>query len=377
MSKSEKKFVPEKVKKVLFIKLCCVGDLLFTTPALRAFKKKLKLAEFVYLTSSWSKEVVKRNPHVDRVIVFDTPYLKINKINKYFQTLKMGLKLRQEGFDLVVVFHRSVWVNLFASLIGAPHRVGFDDCGSGFPLTRKVAFDPREHEVKRYLSLAESLQIKSKEYKLEMAAPDGEEKQRVEKLLAEHNIKDDSLIIGVAPGGGNNPGTSMPIKRWPANRYAKIIDDLISKFRARVFLLGDLGDVQVGEEIMNLTKSKPINLVGKTTWLELAALLPKCRLFIGNDSGPLYMASAFGVKTIGIYGPSDPDLVAPLSEKHLSLRKKVTCSPCYRPDTLIKEKIFECKTKTHECMKSIAPEEVLKAAEKLLSIESPEIKSKL
>ncbi len=371
MSESEKRFVPEKVRKVLFMKLCCVGDLLFTTPALRAFKKILRPAEFVYLTGSWSQEVVKRNPHVDRVIVFDAPYLEINKINKHFQTLKMGLKLRREGFDLVVVFHRSVWVNLFASLIGAPYRVGFDDGGSGFPLTRKVTFDRREHEVKRYLSLAQALNIESEEYSLEMSAPDGQDRQWVENLFGEHKVKDDSLVIGIAPGGGNNPGTSMPIKRWPASKYAEIIDQLISRFGARVFLLGDSGDVQAGEEIMSLTKSRPINLVGKTTWLGLAALLARCRLFVGNDSGPLYMASALGAKTIGIYGPSDPGLVAPLSERHFSLRKKIPCSPCYRPDTLIKDKVFECKTKTHECMKAIAPGEVLQAAEKLLSIESP------
>ncbi|OGC87695.1 MAG: hypothetical protein A2142_09160 [candidate division Zixibacteria bacterium RBG_16_48_11] len=345
-------FIPQKI---LFIKLCCLGDVLFTTPTVRAFRKKFPQAALVYLTGSWCETIVSWNPHIDRVLVFDAPFNYQSIYRKSKETWRLIRKLREEKFDLIVSFHRDYRAALLAWLSGAKLRVGFNQSGANYLFTRRIDFSENLHEVKRYLKLAEICGAKSDDYHLEAV------KERSQKPQTNFS---DSLTVCIAPGGGKNPGTFMPIKRWPY--YPELAKRLRLEMECQIILVGDKFDMEAGEKIERENPGTAINLIGKTDFSELANIIQQSSLFIGNDSGVLYLAAALGVPTVGIYGPSDPDLVAPPGESHISIKGSLYCSPCYRPDTVYGQSYFDCWTKTLDCLKKLSVEKVMQAVKRQL-----------
>jgi ADP-heptose:LPS heptosyltransferase len=153
----------------------------------------------------------------------------------------------------------------------------------------------------------------------------------------------------------------MPIKRWPAARFKELVNHLRTRLGLQTIAVGSPKEAPLAESI-----EADRNLAGKTTFPILAAILKRAAIFIGNDSGPLYLASAVGAKTVGIYGPSSPDLVAPLSPNHISVINKVNCHPCYHPDKLTRGEIL-CPIGTWACMLTLHVGPMIKAIEKLLA----------
>ncbi len=350
-----------EIKKILVIKLCCVGDILFTTPAVRALRKGFPQAHLAYLVGGWSREVIEDNPNLDEIIIYDTPAHSANRWRALVRTLACLLDLRKRRFDLAVILHRTFFAGLFAWLAGIPRRIGFDYDGRGRLLTDKVPFDSNRHEVDRYLDITTSLGIELNSTSTEMEVDPGQQ-DFVLDLLKSHGLKPEDKLVAVLVGGGKNPGTTMPTKRWPPDRFARLTDIIMEKYKARVIFVGGPGDEEIVREVMSGMKNEPVDLVGKTTFKQLAAVLKLCTLFVGGDSGPLHIAAAVGTRTVGIFGPSDPRLVAPRGETHLAVWKEVPCSPCYRPDTVLEGQDFSsCPRGTLECMKEITLEDVLAA----------------
>lgn len=350
-----------RIKKILIIKLCCVGDILFTTPALRALRRGFPEAHLAYLVGSWSKEIIEDNPNLDEIIIYDAPAHASSRWRAFIRTLSCLRKLRQKKFDLAVIFHRTSFSGLFALLAGIPKRIGFDYGGLGRLLTRKVVFDASKHEVDRYLDVVTSLGIESAGRTTEMKVM-AKEENYVSNLLQTHGVKTVDRVVAILAGGGKNPGASMPIKRWQAEKFARLADTIIEKYKVKVIFLGGPGDEEVVKKVVSGMKNESINLVGKTNFKQLAAILTHCQLFIGGDSGPLHIAAAVGTPTIGIFGPSDPRLVAPKGENHLVIWKHVSCSPCYQPETVRTNFDFSiCPRGIPECMEKIMVEDILAA----------------
>ncbi len=355
-----------KTKRILIIKLISVGDVLFTTPALRALRLGFPKAHLSYLVGSWSKDVIEDNPNLDEIIVYDAPRHSQDRGRAWLSTLSCLRQLRRKRFDLAVIFHRTSFAGLLALLAGIPNRVGFDYQGQGKFLTRKVTYEVGKHEVDRYLDVVRSLGLNPAGLWTEMLVG-SKEQDYASELLRANSLKPGERMVAVLPGGGKNPGTFMPTKRWPADRFARLIDEMAQRLQVKVLLVGGPGDEEVVSAVVSQIKSQAVNLVGKTTFKQLAAVLQRCRLFIGGDSGPLHIAAAVGTPTVGIFGPSDPQLVAPRGGKHLAVWKRVPCSPCYLPDTVAAGHDFsECKEGSRECMSAIQVEDVLAAAGFLL-----------
>jgi heptosyltransferase-2 len=350
-----------KTRRILIIKLISVGDVLFTTPAVRALRLGFPRAHLTYLVGSWSRDVIENNPNLDEIIVYDAPRHSQDRGRAWLSTLGCLRQLRRKRFDMAVVFHRTSFAGLLALLAGVPNRVGFDYHGQGRFLTQRVAYEVGKHEVDRYLDVVRCLGLSPAGLWTEMQVGK-KEQDEASQLLRANGLKPDEIIFAVLPGGGKNPGTFMPTKRWPADRFARLIDEMARRFQVKVLLVGGPGDEEVVGSVISQMESRAVNLVGKTTFKQLAAVLQRCRLFIGGDSGPLHIAAAVGTPTVGIFGPSDPRLVAPRGEKHLAVWKKVSCSPCYWPDTVAAGHDFsECGEGSRECMSAIQVEDVLSA----------------
>ncbi|OGC92012.1 MAG: hypothetical protein A2W25_00935 [candidate division Zixibacteria bacterium RBG_16_53_22] len=341
--------------RIAFLKLCCPGDLLFTTPAVRAMKKSFPESELLYVCGEYSRFVPEHNPHITATSIMPPPFEMTGRF-RTIRALASGIKaLAAQKIDLVVSFHRSPALATMARLAGIKQVLGFDT--SRPPATISVPFDSKAHEVKRYLKLVSAIGASGAGEELEYETSTREDEE-AELLLRVSGIF--GPFAAIAPGGGENPGTRMEIKRWPAAKYKEVVSYLKTKLGLQTIAVGSPQEMALADSI-----GADRNLAGKTTFPLLAAILKRAAIFIGNDSGPLYLASAVGTKTVGIYGPSSPDLVAPPGRAHISVINRVGCHPCYHPDKLSRGEV-SCPIGTWACMLTLRTEHVVDAIGKLL-----------
>ena len=125
-----------------------------------------------------------------------------------------------------------------------------------------------------------------------------------------------------------HPGSPVALKRWRPERYAKLADWLVAQKRAKIIFVGVDAEMPIIAEIQALMREKSFNIAGKTSLTQLASILHVCQLFIGNDSGPMHLAAAVGIPTIGLYGPGDPGRFGPVGVQCQAIRRKPDCPPC-------------------------------------------------
>jgi ADP-heptose:LPS heptosyltransferase len=341
--------------RIAFLKLCCPGDILFTTPTIRAVKTHYPESGLFYLTGSYSSFVPEHNPHIERTFIVPPPF-EMTRMLKSARSFWKGITtVAQNDFDLVISFHRSKGVAAMARL-GHAKRVLSFDTASPFA-NQSVRFESDKHEVLRYLDIASLFNVNPAGLDLEYQTTPFEDDE-AEKILFTHGIS--APFIAIAPGGGENPGTRMHIKRWPTSRF-KEVASYFYKRGFQTIAIGSKSETELGNIIC-----ADANLTGKTSFPQLAAILKRAALVIANDSGPLYLASAVGSRTIGIYGPSSPKLVGPFSKNHRSVVNPVNCHPCYHPEKNIRG-VIECPMQHWACMLTLPVKDITEAADKLLT----------
>lgn len=323
-------------KKVLVIKLCCFGDVIQVTPALKNLKNSG--CEIHYLCMEYVKPLLELVPFVDRIFVIN-----LNSIIKIFNTLS---ELNKENYDLVINLHRDLKSFLFIFFINAKMKVGFKWGISFLFLNRSFEFNSNIHESERYLSIIRGVGFEVADKSTKIRIPDWIN----EKIEISGNKK-----IGIFPGGGVNPGTVMYTKRWPIKNFIELSEMLI-KDGFSVYVFGGLIDRPLIDEIKKAVPvAKEIMTVGIQDFVYYVS---KMDIFIAGDTGPLHIAAATEIKTIGLFGPSSPDLVAPLNINSTYIKANIACSPCYLPETVHKREFLKCKDNI--CMKKITPEMVYK-----------------
>ncbi|MBW2123882.1 MAG: glycosyltransferase family 9 protein [Deltaproteobacteria bacterium] len=299
-------------------------------------------------------------------MVYDPPQFAGNKLRALVETATCLIRLRQKRFDTALILHRTSVAGLFAKMAGIQRRIGFDYDGSGKYLTEKVYFRKKKHEVDRYLDLATPLGIETESCDPTTEVFVSQESEaHIDALMEANEIDKDRLMVAICAGGGKNPGTLMLLKRWIPEGFVETAKYLIQELDVAVVFVGGSGDEKVTKWIMERIPGKAYDLVGKTTFAQLASLLKRCALFIGGDTGPLHIAAGVGTPTIALFGPSDPRLVAPRGKKHIHIWKGIDCSPCYYPDTSFRKSSFSCN-EGFECMRSITTEDVVDSIKKLL-----------
>jgi ADP-heptose:LPS heptosyltransferase len=342
-------------ERVALIKLCCPGDVLFTTPAIRAVKMRYPDAKMFYLCGQYSSFVPEHNPHIERTLAVPPPFEMSGRFKKT-RAFWMGMTMvARNNFDLAISFHRSRAVAAMARVGRAGEVISFDTAA---PIVkRSIKFDPGKHEVLRYLGLVSIIDVTSQGPELEYQTTEVEDEEAA-KLLQANGISSPFAVI--APGGGENPGTIMHIKRWPVQRF-KVVASHLRQKGLQVIAVGSKSEAELGEAV-----SADASLAGQTTFPVLAAILKQASLVIANDSGPLYLASAVGAYTVGIYGPSSPEMVAPLSKRHRTVVRPVFCHPCYRPERNVLG-LIDCPLGHWACMLTLPVKDVVQAADELLA----------
>ncbi len=332
----------KEIKKVLVIKLCCIGDIIQATPSLRALKEAGY--EVHFLCIKWVSDLVDMVPFIDRKYVVES--------QSASEMLKIIPALRREKYDMIINFHRDIKSNIFAAVLGAKYRAGFNWNNKGVFLTHKCEFDPSQHEALRYLSVVKTAGFKVNEDHTQINAP---ENTGINLNLAA------GLKAGLFPGGGKNPGTVMVTKRWPVSKFAALIDMLKEK-NITPYILGGEIDTDVAEEIIKLRPD--VKFLKTADLKQLAYVISKMDVFVAGDTGPLHMAAALGVKTIGLFGPSSADLVGVRGKNSVNIWQREKCSPCYIPETVHKREFLKCTDNI--CMKNISAETVFAVITKIL-----------
>jgi lipopolysaccharide heptosyltransferase II len=370
-----RQFVPSRkpaasaaIHRILIIKLCCIGDIMFTTPLLRALAVKYPHAKITYMVGSWSRDLAAAAPGVSNTIIFDAydPISWMEKLQRFWNAVR---NIRQGRFDMAIVLHRTPLAGLLVAAAGVPVRIGFDWQGNGFAHTVPVPYRAEAHEVDRNLDCLKAIGVASKGNWLEFMPPVAAQ-ESADAFLERYCVnRDEGPLVALFPGGGVNPGTVMTTKRWAVKGYRDLCRRLVLDFNARIILVGNSQDKEIGDELLQgeLVDLPVIRAEGKTSLLVLAALLKRCCLFIGGDSGPLHLAAAVGTPTVSIFGPTSPELLAPRGTNHRVVSKRLSCSPCYTPVTMRQGDVPVCRFGTVRCIHEITTDEVLKAARELMN----------
>jgi ADP-heptose:LPS heptosyltransferase len=251
---------------------------------------------------------------------------------------KLGFirRLRKQKYDMVIDMKNS----LMPFLIGARYRTGFFSFGN-----KKL-----RHKKLVHLARLKAFGIAYKNQK--NIYIDESDRMRVDNLLKGHGVSEHDMLIGISPASKSN------LKQWKKEGFVDVIEYILKDGRHKVILIGDVTEEPISQEIAaHIKRQGIIDLTGRTTLGELCALMERLPLLVTGDSAALHIASDLGVKTIAIFGPTDPEEYGPQGPHDIVIRKVLTCSPC---------KKAQCKFGTHACMTEIGADEVIGAVRKAL-----------
>ncbi len=179
-----------------------------------------------------------------------------------------------------------------------------------------------------------------------------EQEKEYANQLFEREGCSENLCIGMAVGGAYGSA-----KRWFPERYAELARICIKKYDARILLFASQNETEITECIVSQTGDGVINLAGQTSLRELIALIERCNLMIGNDSGVMHVAAAVNTLGIVLFGPTNPIDTIPTGDHIRMIKQEMECAPCMKR---------ECPLKHHACMKEIQVEDVMQEIDTIL-----------
>jgi heptosyltransferase-2 len=323
-------------------------------PALRAIRSRWPGAEIVILARPWVADLYRGQGYADRILAYENK----GKHRGFWGRERLARALRQENFDVAVLFQNAFDAAWIAWRARIRERIGYARDGRSWLLTRAIPIPAKgeipDHEVYDYLELlrrAEWFQSLPQVDEITIAVAE-EDRQKALRRLSAAGVRKNAFRIAFASGAAYGSA-----KCWEPERYAELADRLIGAFDADVILFGAHQESGMAARIAGAMRHRPFNLVGASQIGELPALLSICRLFIGNDSGAMHVAAAVGVPVIGIFGPTDPEGTRPLTPQFTLIREPVDCSPCF---------LRKCPI-DHRCMTRISVDRVFEAAQSLLA----------
>jgi len=357
------------IRRVLFIRPDHLGDVLFVGPALERFRACAPAGvEACLSVGPWAVDLAAHLPAVEHLQTFHYPGFTRRPKGRpwapYTALLREARRLRAERFDLAVILRFDHWwAGLLTYLAGIPWRLGYATDPLTAFLNVALPYTGLAHEVERNLALidraltlcagaaAPRLAFTPLRYRV-----DAEDQSWAEATMA-RRMRPDQHAIAVHVGAG------AAVKEWPAERFAAVADRLAAEHYAGIILTGGPAELGAAWRVAAHMREEAHVLAGTTSLGQLAALLQRCALVIGSDSGPLHLAVAVGTPTLHLFGPADPRLFGPWTDapaRHRVLRAPGDCVPCNRLD------YGPAELSAHRCMESIGVDEVARAAASIL-----------
>jgi lipopolysaccharide heptosyltransferase II len=349
--------------RILVVRLRLIGDVVFTTPLMRALRRRYPDAEITYLVEAAAAPIVRDNPHISDVIIAP----RRRGLRRLRDDVALAREVRGRHFDIAIDLHggpRSAWLT-WAS--GAPRRIGYTMKGRTWMYTDVVRRTPDlapRHSVANQWDLVVPLGIGpcTPEHDPVEMAEDAQAAARVNRRLADAGLSSHPLIV-VHVSAGN------PFRRWPAGAFDVLIEQLVRRDpERRILVTSGPADAGAASRIAASARSRLGSLacgvpeVGDFDLFELRSLIARAAVYIGGDSGPLHVAAATATPIVALLGPT-------LRERSMPWRSatyfaeavdvgSLPCRPC-RQRT--------CVTGDFRCLTGITPERVVAAAERALA----------
>ncbi|HVB25931.1 MAG TPA: lipopolysaccharide heptosyltransferase II [Ktedonobacteraceae bacterium] len=367
VGKSQPALTPQTIQpeRILVIRLDLIGDLVLSLSVVHTLKRAYPDAEIDLLAVPSSSQVALSDPNLAQVIAYDPNVWRRPKAllqpKNWREAITVVRGLRSRHYDLAVSVFGD-WAAILAVLSGAKRRVGFGrESYPGF-MTDSVPGQhwgkgDHQHEVDYCLELAKAAGATvTQDDRVPQLYVNEQARTEVAQLLLDAGILSNTPLI-VCHVSSNN-GQS---KRWPIPYWATLIDRLLRENVAQVVFSGAPDDLPLIESVTRRMHEHAVNLAGKTSLTQLAALMERADLLVTGDSGPMHIATAVGTSLIAIHGPTDPALSGPVSPYATILRSDIWCSPCYEA-----KNTADCRFFTTQCMKNITPNQVFDVVQKKL-----------
>lgn len=362
--------LPE-VRNVLVVRLDEIGDVVLTIPMLRELRRNLPAARITLLVSPHVANLLETCPYVNEVLVYEcrTEHRRWQRFWQHFSAIRFARRhLWNRHFDLALLPRwdvdqdHSAFVAYFS---GAIWRAAYSETvneqkqrlNRSQDLLLTHSFDERvsRHEVEYGLGIIRELGAEVQNDHLELW-PDAEDVLFASKTLPKSGS---DSYIALCPSGGTSQ-----LKQWPVGNFIQLGRRLQDEHKARLVLVGGAGDETLGAELQRGLGAAAINLIGRTTLRQLAALLGQCKLFVGNDTGPMHIAAAAGIPVVAVFGSSCHHRFHPWSEKHRVVANVLPCSPCANEPH--RDRCVQCVFDHPKCLRELPPEGVMAAINELL-----------
>jgi ADP-heptose:LPS heptosyltransferase len=341
-------------RRVLILRRCCLGDVLMTTPLLRAIEGAYPDATITYAVGRWSAAALGGEPGRHAI-------LRLPEHPHPRDWARIVGRLRRGDFDLAIVPERSPLPALATALAGIPRRVGLDSSGRGFALTDRVPAPAIRHETDLSLDLARALGIAASDRRPRYL-PSAAARARVAALIAARGM--DGPIFVVHPGGGANPGVTMDAKRWPPERFAAVGAALLARHGGTLAVVGAASDAATVAATVAACPPGTHDLGGALSLDELGAFCARARLYLGNDAGTTHLAEACGAPTLVVFGPTDPAQYGPTDGIGEAVWDPVACGPYVQRGDLTR---LGDEARAVRCIDAIPVAAVLDAAARVLA----------
>ena len=340
------------IRRIVVIKLDHIGDVILSIPALANLRAHFPQAHIAMVVNSALEPVAGYIPYVDEVLCYNARFFDRSGRSKMFD-LTLGMcfsrEMRDREFDLIVDLRGSFASLLFAMIARSKYRI---DRGT-YLVQRKLGKTSlaSEHEAEVNLDILSraGLSTRSREMSMSLNKADMDSADLLLREAGEKNSIHPIVVI--------HAGVPTMIKCWSVEKYVRLADGLSQEYNARTVFVGNESEKQAAQSIISSMNEKAINLSGGTTLGQLAAVLKKADLFVGNDSGPMHLASALSARVIGLFGPTSPQRFGPYGNHCSALRMEPDCPPCMRN---------ECKNPGYKCIDQISVDDVMEAAKQMM-----------
>jgi heptosyltransferase-2 len=347
-------------KNILVIQLADMGDVLLSSAFLRELRRHRPKAWIGLVVQPSMVNLVERCPYVDEVIPFRWRSFKdwgnafSGHLRWWLQATRLtARRLWSHQVDMAISLR---WNNdapqaaaitlMYTS--GARERVGYRDVPHDrvpyrvTDINRLITRGPvrsyLKHEVELQLEIVSSLGAAPSDTHVEIWTSK-EDEDFARDILSRTGFSDASPLIALAPGA------AWPFRRWPEERFIALGRWLQETYGANIAILAARNELALAGRIEHgLVKDRTFNLGGRTTIMQMAAVLRRCRLFIGNDSGPVHLAAGVDVPVVGFYGPGEYERFRPWGLRHEAIRVGLPCSPCSQ----------ECAFNDPRCIRGIS-----------------------
>ena len=331
--------INQKTEKVLVIRPGGIGDAALLLPALKILKDVIPATQIHILCEPRNAGVFAHSPFVSKILNY-------NRLGD----LK---KVRETEYDRIFDTEQSHLLTCtLVALLKGYKKIGFATKGRERAYDVSVQYYHDEYEAESFSRLfAAGIENWPEKFQLRPPyfSPTNQEREKVDALLSDIKRKIVCMF----------PGASVIERLWPIDRWSQVADELWKLGRQSI-IIGGRSEINISQEIMDTANSPILNLCGRLSLSETAAMFDRSRLLISIDSGILHMGAMCNTPTVSLFGPGIADKWGPKGERHRIINKKLPCSPCTKFGTTP-----PCPNR-QECMREITSAEVIKAASELL-----------